>query len=85
MFVNQVYLWPLATATCGTIVVSGLRYLALFIGLRLALRNASKADRLPFYREFARAMSTKGHSPKQDRVSSRPQRDPPWSGSSPQR
>lgn len=62
MFMSQAYMWPLAMATGGTIIVAALRCLTLFIGLRLTLKDAPKAHRLPIYREFARALSVKGHT-----------------------
>jgi hypothetical protein len=71
MFASHIYLWPLAAAAGGT-VVSGLRCLALFIGLRLTLKKAPSADRLPIYREFARALSSKG--PPRERLT-RPPRE----------
>ena len=52
----QAYLWPLAG---GTVAVAALRCLTLFVGLRLALRGAPRADRLGFFTEFARALSLK--------------------------
>jgi hypothetical protein len=59
MFVSQAYLWPLVTMAGGTVIVAALRCLTLFIGLRLALRGAPRADRAAIYREFARALSLK--------------------------
>jgi hypothetical protein len=69
MFASHIYLWPLAAAAVGT-VVSGLRCLTLFIGLRLTLKKAPRADRLPIYREFARALSFKGRP--RERLTGRP-------------
>jgi hypothetical protein len=79
MFASHMYLWPLATTAGGTLIVSGLRYLTLFIGLKLTLKEAPKADRLPIYREFARALSLRGH---QYRRSLRATRNEPpgWHG-----
>jgi hypothetical protein len=59
MFMSQVYMWPLAMAVGGRIIASALRCLTLFIGLRLALKDAPKGHQLLIYREFARALSIK--------------------------
>jgi hypothetical protein len=61
LFVSLTYLWPVAGVVGGAAVAAALRYLALsaalYAGLRLALRDAPSADRLPIFREFARALS----------------------------
>jgi hypothetical protein len=59
MLANHLYLWPLAVAAGGA-VVAAIRGAVLLAGLRWALRDARKADRVPIYREFARAMRPKG-------------------------
>ena len=59
MFGSQAYLWPLVTMTGGTLIVAALRCLTLFIGLRLTLNGAPRADRAAIYREFARALSVR--------------------------
>jgi hypothetical protein len=64
MLVSQAYLSPLADGAAyllplaggAVVVVAALRYLTLFIGLVLALHRAPETDRLPIYREFARAL-----------------------------
>jgi hypothetical protein len=61
MLASQVSQWLFIAAVGSAIVVSVLRLLALFMGLKLALKDAPKADRLPMYREFARALSLKEH------------------------
>jgi hypothetical protein len=66
MFVNHADLWPLAGVACGTVVVAALRCLMLFIGLRLTLRGAPRADRLAIYREFACALSLKSPTEEPD-------------------
>ena len=60
MFASHAYLWPLVVVTGGTVIVSVLHYLTLYAGLRLALKGALRADRLPIYREFARALEHQG-------------------------
>jgi hypothetical protein len=69
MFANDVYLWPVYAALGGTTIIGGLRCLTLFVGLRLALRGAPKADRVTIFREFARAVGARGptgeHGPRQ--------------------
>lgn len=59
LFVSLSYLWPVAGVVGGAAVAAALRYLALYAGLRLALRDAPSGDRLPIFREFARALSLK--------------------------
>jgi hypothetical protein len=59
MFGSHIYLWPLAVAAGGAIV-TGMRCVALLIGLKWTLKGVTKADRLAAYREFARALSPKG-------------------------
>jgi hypothetical protein len=61
MFASHAYQWPLVAVTGGAAVASALRYLTLFIGLRLALKGAPEADRLPIFREFARALHPRRH------------------------
>jgi hypothetical protein len=61
MLVSHLSLWPVAIAVSGTVLVSGLRYVILFVGFRQALRHAPQTDRLAIYREFAMAMSLKRH------------------------
>jgi hypothetical protein len=60
MWASHVYLWPLALTVSGTIVMSALRYLMLFIGFRMTLSKARSVDYMPIYREFARALRYEG-------------------------
>lgn len=60
MWASHVYLWPLALSVGGTALISGIRYLMLFIGFRMTLDKARKADYVPIYREFARALRHDG-------------------------
>jgi hypothetical protein len=60
MWVTHVYLWPLALTVSGTAVLSGLRYLMLFIGFRMTLTKAYKEDYVLIYQEFARALRYEG-------------------------
>ncbi|WP_329254128.1 hypothetical protein OG417_11875 [Actinoallomurus sp. NBC_01490] len=57
MILSQACLWPLVALAGGTVVAATLRCLTLFIGLRLTLHGAPSDQRLPIYREFARALS----------------------------
>jgi hypothetical protein len=61
MFASQVYQWPFIAGGSCAVVALALRCVALFLGLRLALKEAPQADRLPIYREFARALAMRGH------------------------
>lgn len=60
MWASHVYLWPLALTVSGTAVMSVLRYLMLFIGFRMTIAKAYKADYVLIYREFARALRYEG-------------------------
>jgi hypothetical protein len=60
MWASHVYLWPLALTVSGTVLISGLRYLMLFIGFRMTLAKAHKADYVLIYHEFARALRYEG-------------------------
>lgn len=59
MILSQVYLWALGGVAGGAAFAAVVRYLTLFAGLKLTLRGAPSADRLPIFREFARALSLK--------------------------
>jgi hypothetical protein len=57
VILSQACLWPLVALAGGTVVAATLRCLTLFVGLRLTLHGAPRDQRLPIYREFARALS----------------------------
>jgi hypothetical protein len=59
MILSQAYLWALGGVAGGAAFAAVVRYLTLFAGLKLTLRGAPSADRLPIFREFARALSLK--------------------------
>jgi hypothetical protein len=61
MSASHVYTWLLTMPAGGVVVVAILRCLTLSIGLRMTLKRAPRADLLPLYREFAHALSAKGH------------------------
>jgi hypothetical protein len=66
MLMNQAYLWPLVGVAGSTVVVTALRCVTLFVGLRLTLRGAPRTDRVAIYREFSRALRPKRVSEKFD-------------------
>jgi hypothetical protein len=62
MLARQLYEWAFITGAASVAVAAMFRCLVLLIGLRLALKEASAADRVEIYREFARALRVKGFS-----------------------
>jgi hypothetical protein len=61
MFASHVYHWPfIAWGSCAVVALA-FRCVTLFLGLRVALKGAPRADRLAIYREFARALTPRGH------------------------
>lgn len=57
MLASHISLWPLVIVVGGAIGASVVRYLVLFIGLRLTLKDARPEDRSGIFREFARAVA----------------------------
>ena len=57
MLASHVALWPFLIVVSGAIVASVVRYVILFIGLRLTLKGACPEDRSGIFREFARAVA----------------------------
>src|SRR5581483_344190 len=66
MSAGHVFTWLLTLPAGGMVVVAILRCVALFAGFRMTYKKASKADLLPLYREFARALVTKRHQRESD-------------------
>lgn len=62
MLARQLYEWAFITGAASAAVAAMFRCLVLLIGLKLALKDASAADRAQIYREFARALRVKGLS-----------------------
>ena len=61
MSASHMYTWLLTMPAGGVLVVAVLRCLTLSIGFKMTLKRAPKADLLPLYREFAHALSARGH------------------------
>ena len=70
VFASHISLWPLVIVLGGAVGASVVRYLVLFIGLRLALKDARPEDRSGIFGEFARAVAHRPARPWQTGIES---------------